>query len=283
MSGIIWLASYPKSGNTWLRAFLANYLSNGASPVAINDLPKFIYGDSHAKHYEQIAGRPLAELSAEDLAVLRGRVHLWLSGSKPHEVFVKTHNAMGRMDGAPTITRSATAGAIYVIRNPCDVAVSFAHHYQVAPSRAIELMAQEDNILPPSSGQLAQFLSSWRHHVKGWTETPGLTLHVMRFEDMVQAPEETFAKLVAFLGLQEDVDRLRRAVSFSSFRELSEQERAGGFVEARPDGKSAFFRTGQIGQYRGILTDAEAQHLIETNCDVLAKYGYLNREDALVF
>ncbi len=283
MSGIIWLASYPKSGNTWLRAFLANYLCNGAQPVAINDLPQFIYGDSHAKHYEQLAGRPLAELSAEEIAALRGRVHLWLAGSKPHEVFVKTHNAIGRMDAAPTITRAATAGAIYVIRNPCDVAVSFAHHYQVPVSRAVELMGQEDNILPPSDGQVAQFLSSWRHHVKGWTETMGLTLHLMRFEDMLRAPHETFAKLVAFLGFEEEPARLERAIAFSSFRELAEQERTGGFVEARPDHKSLFFRAGEIGQYRGALTDAETQHIIAANRDVLAKYGYLNREDALIF
>ncbi len=283
MSGIIWLASYPKSGNTWLRAFLANYLSNSDEPVPINDLPQFIFGDNHIRHYEQLAGRPVEELTAEELAVLRGRVHLWLARSKPHEVFVKTHNALGRIDGAPTITQAATAGAIYVVRNPCDVAVSFAHHYQITPARAVELLGKDDNMLPPSGGQLAQFLSSWRLHVRGWTEARGLTLHVMRYEDMLRAPEQTFGKLAAFLSFPSDQERLRRALEFSSFRELAGQEQTAGFVEARPDGKSAFFRAGEIGQYRGVLTDAEVQHLVDSNREVLRKFGYLNDEGALIF
>ncbi len=283
MSGIIWLASYPKSGNTWLRAFLANYLSDSPEAVPINALPKFIYGDSHIPHYQQLTGRPLEELSEEELAVLRGRVHLWLARAKPHEVFVKTHSAMGRVGGAPAITPDATAGAIYVIRNPCDVAVSFAHHYQVSVSRAVALMCDDDNMLPASGGQLAQFLSSWRRHVLGWTEAKGLTLHLMRYEDMLRAPEATFAKLVAFLGFPPEPERLERALRFSSFRELSGQEQTGGFVEARPDGKSAFFRAGESGQHHQMLADADRQHLIETNRDVLSKYGYLDDKGALVF
>ena len=283
MSGIIWLASYPKSGNTWLRAFLANYMSDSLEAVPINELPKFIYGDSHIAHYEQLAGQPLEGLSEEELAVLRGRVHLWLARAKPHEVFVKTHSAMGRVGGAPTITSGATAGAIYVIRNPCDVAVSFAHHYQIPVSRAVALLGDDDNMLPASGGQLAQFLSSWRRHVLGWTEAKGLTLHLMRYEDMLRAPEATFGKLVAFLGFPAEPERLDKALRFSSFRELSGQERESGFVEARPDGKSAFFRAGEIGQHRCILADADRQHLIESNRDVLSKYGYLDDEGALVF
>ncbi len=283
MSGIIWLASYPKSGNTWLRAFLANYMSDSPEAVPINELPKFIYGDSHIPHYEQLAGQPLEGLSEEELAVLRGRVHLWLARAKPHEVFVKTHSAMGRVGGAPAITPGATAGAIYVIRNPCDVAVSFAHHYQIPVSRAVALLCDDDNMLPASGGQLAQFLSSWRRHVLGWTEAKGLTLHLMRYEDMLRAPEATFGKLVAFLGFPAEPERLERALAFSSFRELSGQEQESGFVEARPDGKSAFFRAGEIGQHRCILADADRQHLIDSNRDVLSKYGYLDDEGALVF
>ncbi|MEJ2083836.1 MAG: sulfotransferase, partial [Acidobacteriota bacterium] len=38
MTGIVWLASYPKSGNTWLRAFLMNFLDPGKRPVDINQL-----------------------------------------------------------------------------------------------------------------------------------------------------------------------------------------------------------------------------------------------------
>ena len=124
MPGIIWLASYPKSGNTWLRAFLANYLANAVRPVPINDLPNFILGDNLLLHYEQFTNRKAEDLSDEDFTRLRPRIHEWFARSRREDVFVKTHNAVSKVHGVPLITPSVTAGAIYVIRNPMDVAVS---------------------------------------------------------------------------------------------------------------------------------------------------------------
>ncbi|MBK8208712.1 MAG: hypothetical protein IPK78_00920 [Rhodospirillales bacterium] len=74
MGSIIWLASYPKSGNTWLRAFLANYLADTSMPVDINTLPDFAYGDMRAEYYAQLAGKPAAELSWPEINALRPKV-----------------------------------------------------------------------------------------------------------------------------------------------------------------------------------------------------------------
>ena len=135
MPGIIWLASYPKSGNTWLRAFLANYLRNAHQPIPINDLPNHILGDNMVVHYQQYGGLKPEEVTREAVARLRPKVHQWMAISRGQDVFVKTHNIIGTIDSVPLITPAATAGAIYVVRNPFDVAISFAHHYQ-AQSRA---------------------------------------------------------------------------------------------------------------------------------------------------
>ncbi len=135
MPGIIWLASYPKSGNTWLRAFLANYIADATTAVPINDLPQHVLGDNLILHYEQLTGIPAVELSNKDFNRLRPKVHEWLARSQTQEVFVKTHSVMRKIRGVPSITPSATAGAVYVVRNPLDVAVSFAHHYQVTYGR----------------------------------------------------------------------------------------------------------------------------------------------------
>lgn len=281
MPGIIWLASYPKSGNTWLRAFLANYMSNAGKPVPINDLPDHILGDNLILHYEQFTGRNAEDLTEEDVSRLRPNIHRWFANSAPRDVFVKTHNALSTVNGAPLITPSATAGAIYVVRNPMDVAVSFAHHYQISHGRAVESLCEEDYRLPPTSGLLPQYLSSWARHVQGWTEAPGLTVHLMHYEEMHSKPTRAFGRLIKFLGLPKDPPRLKKAMKFSSFKELSRQESAAKFVESRPDGKVRFFRSGRSGTWREVLTEQQVEFLIDRNREMMIKMGYLTARGKL--
>ncbi len=276
MPGILWLASYPKSGNTWLRAYLANLFSNPARPVPINDLPNHVLGDNFLVHYEQFSGRKEAQFSAEDIVRLRPQVHRWFAASRRDTVLVKTHNACVLADGQPLITPAATAGAIYVVRNPMDVAVSFASHYQVDIQRGVDLICDENHRLPSVPGQLEQVLLSWSTHVRSWTKAPGMRLHVMRYEDMTGAPYKTFAGLSGFLGLPEERKRIMRAIRFSSFRELKKQERATGFVEARPDGKAKFFRAGKAGGWRAALSEDQVHQIVEAHGETMAEFGYLD-------
>jgi len=281
LGGILWLSSYPKSGNTWLRAYLANFFRDPPRPLPINELPNYALGDNFLIHYEQLSGKKAEELTPEEIAALRPKVHDWFARSRADTVLVKTHNACVLADGQPLITPSATAGAIYVIRNPLDVAVSFASHYQVTHERAVELLCDESHMLPAVTGQLAQALLSWSGHVRSWIKAPGMRLHVMRYEDMQEKPVKTFAGLSRFLGLPEDKDRVKRAIKFSSFREMKKQEDAGGFTEARPDGKAKFFRQGKAGAWRGALSDEQIARLISAHGEIMTEFGYLSRDGKL--
>lgn len=281
MPGIVWLASYPKSGNTWLRAFLANLMRNPAKPLPINDLPNHILGDNLLLHYAQLSGIKADDLTPEDIIRLRPKVHQWFALSRGEDVFVKTHNAVLIVDDCPLITPSVTAGAIYVVRNPMDVAVSFAHHYQVSYERAVESLCEEGYYLPPSSGQITQYLSSWSRHVRSWTKAPGLSVHVMRYEDMTKSPAKAFGGLVKFMGLPKDPARLKKAIKFSSFKELSGQEKKVKFVESRPDGTTPFFRAGQAGSWQELLTDSQVETLIDAHRDVMTELGYLTKSGKL--
>jgi len=281
LGGILWLSSYPKSGNTWLRAYLANFFRDPPRPLPINELPNYALGDNFLIHYEQLSGKKAEELTPEEIAALRPKVHDWFARSRADTVLVKTHNACVLADGQPLITPSATAGAIYVIRNPLDVAVSFASHYQVTHERAVELLCDESHMLPAVTGQPAQALLSWSGHVRSWIKAPGMRLHVMRYEDMQEKPVKTFAGLSRFLGLPEDKDRVKRAIKFSSFREMKKQEDAGGFTEARPDGKAKFFRQGKAGAWRGALSDEQIARLISAHGEIMTEFGYLSRDGKL--
>ena len=281
MGGILWLASYPKSGNTWLRAYLANLFRNPPKPIPINELPSYALGDNFLIHYEQLSGRKADTLTPDEITALRPKVHEWFALSRGDTVFVKTHNACVLANGQPLITPSATAGAIYVIRNPLDVTVSFASHYQVTHERAVELLCDENHMLPAVTGQIQQVLLSWSSHARSWLKAPGMRLHLMRYEDMQERPVKTFAALSKFLGLPEDPERVKRAIKFSSFRELKKQEENSGFIEARPDGKSRFFRAGKVGSWRGVLRDDLVERLIEKHREMMIEFGYLSRSGKL--
>jgi hypothetical protein len=274
MSGILWLASYPKSGNTWLRAFLANYFQNGSTPISINALPNYAFGDNFLIHYQRQLNKPDEVISDDDTLRLRRSVHCWFATSRTQTVFVKTHSIVGKVGDVPLITPDATAGAVYVVRHPFDIAVSWAYHYRTHLDHAVDALCRTANALPRGNSLLVQYLGSWAEHVHSWTTAPGLTRHVMRYEDMQTRPRTTFAALVSFLQLPPDLERLKRAIRFSCFRELAAQEQRDGFVEARPDGSTRFFREGCLGTGITILSRAQRLRLCEALGEVMHRHGY---------
>jgi len=273
MSGIIWLASYPKSGNTWLRAFLANHFQNKSRAIPINELPNYAIGDNFLVHYERLLKKSESDISDEEATEARAKVHHWFASAQGHTAFVKTHNIVGKVDDHPLITPEATAGAIYIMRHPFDVAISWSHHYKTSLDKAVDALCRTGNALPRGNGLLTH-LGSWAEHVHSWTTAPGLTRHVLRYEDLQNQPRRSFAALVGFLGLPPDQARLKRSIRFSSFRELANQERKKGFVEARPDGATRFFRDGRVGSGTEGLTPEQQQRLSDALGDVMSRYGY---------
>ena len=276
MPGILWMASYPKSGNTWLRAFIANYLKNPSEPMPIDELPQFILGDGVKQPFEKVAGGSVDDMSLEEIQALRPKVHEMFAWSSSDTVFVKTHNAISVLDGIPTITPDATAGAIYVIRNPLDVAVSYAHHYGISYDRAINAMASDESVVPPHGNQVHQYLGSWSTHVRSWAQAQGLKFHLIRYEDMTFKADKTWRALVKFLELPLETPRLKKAIKFSSFKVLADQEKEDGFVEAVPIDNRVFFRNGKTGAWRKELTADEVQRVIDGHREVMTEYGYLN-------
>lgn len=275
MWGIIWLASYPKSGNTWLRAFLANYLCNRDTALPINELVQYALGDGFLIHYERLTGKKAEALSEAEIARLRPKVHEWFATSKNQTVFVKTHNLIGRVDGSDLITPQTTVGAIYVLRNPLDVAVSYAHHYRVSMDEAADALCRPDHVAPGGPRVLPQYLGSWSQHVRSWIEAPGLKPHVMRYEDMMDQAEATFGKLCAFLRWAPEPERNARAIRFSSFKELAEQESEGAFKEQPAGATVPFFRQGRSGAWQDGLTPQQIQRIVAANGTVMQRFGYL--------
>ncbi len=281
MSGIIWLASYPKSGNTWLRAFLANFLANREGPIPINELPNHILGDGFLIHYQPFVGRKIDDPDSEALDLIRPKVHTWIAGSSPQNTFVKTHSLLSSVRGVPLITPEATAGAIYIVRNPLDVAVSFAHHFKIPLQRAVDGLCADAYFLPATEEKVAQFIGGWSRHFNSWTKARGLRRHLVRYEDMLEKPLKAFGDLVRFLELPDERPRLKRAIDHASFDQLSNQESSTGFVESHPDGDTRFFRSGRVGGWRDELSTAQVDQLTEAHRDAMTRLGYLTKTGKL--
>lgn len=279
---LVWLASFPKSGNTWLRLFLANYIMNCDEPFPINQVHMLTFSDMMGSPYEKLTGKPLRELSDLEIQSLRPRVHRALASQKADVMLVKTHQAVLQIQEISTVTFEVTKASIYILRNPFDVAVSYAHHCGLQPAETLQLL-NSDRHKTKGDGKttVPQYLGRWCDHVRSWVDNRELSPLLLRYEDMKRYPEVEFAKAVRHLGMEVDEERLERAIRFSSFDELASQETKAGFVE-RAKNAERFFRSGRIGEGLESFQDEDVARAVSDHRATLERFGYLNKHGELV-
>ncbi len=279
MGGIYWLASYPKSGNTWLRAFLHNLRVDGDAPVDINELTTGAIASGRG-WIDDVLGFDSDHLTPDEVDRLRPDVYRW-SVHAEEVGYHKIHDAYTVLpDGEPLVSREGTLGAVYIVRNPLDVAPSTASHYGCTVDRAIAIMgfpelavaARRDGI---ARQQVRQRLLSWSAHVASWIDAPGLRCEVVRYEDLAARPLETFTRAAAFLDLPTDRPRVEKAIRHSEFSELRRQEDERGFHE-RGSRSEPFFRRGRAGGWRDSLTPEQVERIIDDHGAVMRRIGYLD-------
>lgn len=287
MKGIVWLASYPKSGNTWFRTFLTNYLRDADQAAHINELDGGPIAS--ARHpFDEAVGYDSGELTHDEIDRLRPEVYLRQAREANETLYCKVHDAYTFLpDGSPLIPPAATECALYFIRNPLDVAVSFAHHGgHDRFGRVIRQMAKAENSFcdtdATETNQLRQKLLTWGGHATSWADAPGIRVLVLRYEDMKLRATETFGAAVRFAGFPDDPARLKKALEFSRFEELKKQETEHGFREKMQRAKS-FFRKGEIGSWRESLTPEQATQIVADHGETMRRFGYLDDKGEAVF
>lgn len=287
MKNIVWLASYPKSGNTWTRTFISNLKNEKEEPSSIRALG--VGKIASARNiFDDYAGIEASDLLPREIQDLRPEVYDAYSDDQIEIQYMKIHDALGvTSTGRIDVSEYATRKAVYIVRNPLDVCVSFAHHNNDTVENTVKNLNDSEyafckakNTIPM---QLRQDLRSWSLHVKSWLETKAFPVHLMRYEDMVTHPHKTFQEMAAFAELPCDNENIARAVKFSSFDELKKQEEKEGFYEKNHNSKSPFFRKGKVGSWREELSEELAELLIKEHAEVMHQLGYLTADNKPVY
>lgn len=274
---LYWLASYPKSGNTWLRIFLGQLLGQ-TEAQDINQLALSDSISSSRYRFDQAIGMSAAELDHDTIDNLRPWVYEKWSSAAEKLQYVKAHDAYHlTAAGAPLFPAAATRGVIHIVRDPRDVALSLAHHLAKSVDEAIVFMANSEayfakgeKSLPP---QLRQRLGDWSQHSQSWLECP-LPVLTVRYEDMLADTLNTFTQIVQFAQIEADQTRIQATLEASRFSRLQALESQSRFIES-PRKSERFFRKGQAGDWRENLTTAQTESIVAQHGTMMQQLGYL--------
>lgn len=282
---IIWLASYPKSGNTWFRVFLSNLLSNDDKPADINNLYNTPIASSR-QIFDDLTGLSSSELTYNEIENLRPEVYKQIAIEAEDIIYQKIHDAYHLTSkGNFLIPTEYSKGIIYFVRNPLDVAISFAHHSNCSIAKSITNMSNANYSFCAKNdklqNQLVQKLDTWSNHVESWLNQKNIPVYLMRYEDMISDTFNTFKKAADFIGIKASDEQIQKAIKHSSIDELQKQERVNGFKEKSQNSES-FFRKGEVNNWKDILSKEQINDIINKNSEVMKRLGYLDSNNNLL-
>jgi hypothetical protein len=287
----LWLASYPKSGNTWFRMLVAN-LSAKDRPADINNLPERGGIASARGPFDYLTLIDSGLLTHDEIDAVRPRVYEELAAGAPDDEydkqedlppvrFVKVHDAYSLTPkGEPLLAgRRGADGAIVIVRDPRDVVPSLANHNRTAIDGAIALANDRGAVYCAKPGrldaQLRQKVPGWSGHIASWLDQRDLPVHLIRYEDLLADTFATFRAALAFAGRPASDADIRRAVAFADFAELRHQEQEKGFCELpKPHIGGSFFRRGEAGSWRGELTSEQVARIESAHAPMMRRLGY---------
>ena len=276
---IIWLASYPKSGNTLLRSILATYFFsedgnfNFEHLYKIGQFPSFRFFKDLKIDINNKKEIYSSYIKAQDL----------INKNSPNINFLKTHSALAKLENCNFTNPNNTLGAIYIVRDPRNVATSFAHHYQMDIDSVIEAMNSEIRCLEENEHNPSTFISSWNSNYNSWKALGDRTL-IIKYEELTKFKKETLIKVFNFfekLGMKKklDISKLDKIIETTEFTKMQQLEKEKKFKESVLDDKTGkkrpFFNLGPKNDWKKILDDKNVKRIEENFQKEMTELGYL--------
>ena len=282
---IFWIASYPKSGNTWLRTLISTYYysKNG------------IFDQSILKNIGQFPEKRHFVGFNYDQENVADTTKLWIKSQEKINAdkkirFFKTHNVFGKVNGYDFTNKQNSAGCIYVVRDPRNVITSLKNNYEMNYETSLKWMTNSKNYIydirnvKEDGYSDFQFISSWNMNYKSWRVQKKIPIKIIQYEDLLKETYVVFKGIVEFinktLNIKEELnrDKLKNSVNSTSFNKLKSDEKKNGFVEAVPskkkDAKVPFFNLGPDNDCRKILDQDHQSKLKDIFKEDLIKLGY---------
>ena len=258
---IIWISSYPKSGNTWVRSLLSAYLysENG------------IFNFDYLKKINQFPSKSYFKFFMKDFTDIKNVSDYWIAAQDRINVnqdvkFFKTHSALCSLAGNSFTNKANTKAAIYVVRDPRNVITSFSHHYSINLDEAYKRLINNQFMIYSSEPDHSDFgtatiLGSWSSHYKSWKKIKFAPILIIKYEDLIMDTQKTFLKIINFLSkiidVKIDETKINNVINSCSFEVLSKKENEEGFRESVKSTKDnsiiKFFNMGKKNKWEKLL------------------------------
>ena len=251
---IIWLSSYPKNGNTWLRALISAYYYSDDG---------FFLGDQNLQNIQQFPVKKNLEGFNFDRRKPGDSARYWIPAQEKLNMdkklkFLKTHSALVKLGQNDFTNKKNSLGCIYIVRDPRNVIDSMSRHFQIDHDKALSVMQDENNFTydfkKTNDYSDYQFISSWEKNYQSWKNNRLIPIKFLKYEDLLKETFFVFKEVVEFIdklinnkkGFNRE--KAKNAVKSTSFENLKKIEENKGFSEsiiARKDKKIIpFFHLG---------------------------------------
>ncbi len=282
---IFWIASYPKSGNTWLRALIsAYYYSKDGN-----------FNESLIKNIGQFPEKKYFKDFDYNQNIITDTTRFWIKAQEKINQdnklkFFKTHNIFGSLNNQDFTNKKNSIGCIYIVRDPRNVITSLKNHFELDTDRALQWMNNEKNYtydvhnFKQDGYSDFQFISSWKTNYKSWKVQSKIPIKIIRYEDLLDQTFSTFREVVMFINQvtlnneKINKDKLKNSVNSTLFDKLKNYEKKNGFSEAvssrKADKKIPFFYLGPDNDWKKILDKKYKDIIKETLNEYLIELNY---------
>ena len=256
MKSFWYIASYPRSGNTWCRIFISEIYrlkeiqeNNNLHNEKNN---KFDFNRdlstgsimSNRNWIDDQLGINSAYLHQREIDPIRGLISAECEIFNESIRYHKIHDAFITQlsNNEPIVPINNCKGVLYLVRNPEDVSISLSHFFSWGFDKTIDFMINNNSLLKESRYQLPQFLGSWDYHFSSWNNQTKIPLLLIKYEDLLMEPYKNFEKIANFFELEVNGDLLKKILRDISFKNLKKMEEETGFFKERPTRCDSFFR-----------------------------------------